>query len=64
MYNVSSLVSSHSGGAGPISAVCGGDIGAALGNAPSNGKHRSAQRNTSGTTLWGYKNGYFDASKP
>ncbi len=64
MYNVTNLIASHSGGPNPIKSVCGGNIGAALSAAPSNGKHRSAQSNTAGSTLWGYKIGYYDASKP
>lgn len=64
MYNVTNLIASHSGGPNPIKSVCGGNIGAALSAAPSNGKHLSAQSNTAGSTLWGYKIGYYDASKP
>jgi len=64
MYNVSSLIASHSGGSSPIRAVCGGNIKAALSAAPGNSKHSSALRNTAGSTLWGYKIGYYDAAKP
>ena len=64
MYNVTSLISSHSGGSSPIRAVCGGNIGAALGSAPGNSKHTSALRNSAGSTLWAYKIAYYDATKP
>lgn len=64
MYDVTPLINSHSGRSGPIIAVCGGDIGAALNAAPGNSKHRSASSNKAGSTLWGYKIGYYDAAKP
>jgi hypothetical protein len=64
MYDVTPLIKSHTGGTGPIREVCGGDIGAFLNAAPQNNKHVSASSNAAGSTLWGYKIGYYDATKP
>jgi hypothetical protein len=64
MYDVTPLIKSHTGGSAPIREVCGGDIGAFLDAAPKNNKHASASSNTAGSTLWGYKIGYYDSNKP
>lgn len=64
MYDVTKLIENHTGGAGPIREVCGGDIGSFLDRAPQNKKHISANSNKAGSTLWAYKIGYYDPSKP